>query len=98
MEPPEGKLGGLLDVINRCNDMVWTGAFTYWVEQKLMVWRYGLLLTGGQYAGPEQIDRLIASAVMAAERFYPAFQLVGWGDKSPADAMKVAIAEAYGRA
>jgi hypothetical protein len=98
MEPPEGKLGALLDVINRCNDMVWTGAFTYWVEQKLMVWRYGLLLSGGQYAGQEQIDRLIASAVMAAERFYPAFQLVGWGDKSPADAMKVAIAEAYGRA
>jgi hypothetical protein len=98
MEPPEGKMGALLDVINRCNDMVWTGAFTYWVEQKLMVWRYGLLLAGGQYAGPEQIDRLIASAVMAAERFYPAFQLVGWGDKSPADAMKVAIAEAYGRA
>ena len=28
----------------------------------------------------------------------PAFQLVGWGDKTPADAMKVAIAEAYGRA
>ena len=98
MEPPEGKMGALLDVINRCNDMVWTGAFTYWVEQKLMVWRYGLLLSGGQYAGPEQIDRLIASAVMAAESFYPAFQLVGWGDKSPADAMKVAIAEAYGRA
>ena len=49
-------------------------------------------------AGPEQIDRLIASAVMAAERFYPAFQLVAWGDQTPADAMKVAIAEAYGRA
>jgi hypothetical protein len=98
MEPPEGKMSGLLDVINRCNDMVWTGAFTYWAEQKLMVWRYGLVLAGGQCAGPEQIDRLISSAVMAAERFYPAFQLVGWGDKSPADAMKVAIAEAYGRA
>ncbi|PJF07989.1 YbjN domain-containing protein [Pseudorhodobacter sp. MZDSW-24AT] len=98
MEPPEGKLPGLLDVLNRCNDMVWTGAFTYWTEQKLMVWRYGLVLAGGQMAGPEQIDRLISSAVMAAERFYPAFQLVGWGDKAPADAMKVAIAEAYGRA
>ena len=98
MEPPEGKLPGLYDVLNRCNDMVWTGAFTYWAEQKLMVWRYGLVLAGGQMAGPEQIDRLISSAVMAAERFYPAFQLVGWGDKTPADAMKVAIAEAYGRA
>ena len=98
MEPPEARMGELYDVLNRCNDMVWTGAFTYWTEQKLMVWRYGLVLAGGQIANSEQIDRLIASAVMAAERFYPAFQLVAWADHAPADAMKVAIAEAYGRA
>ncbi len=98
MEPPVDKMGALYDVLNRCNDMVWTGAFTYWAEQKLMVWRYGLVLAGGQMACSEQIDRLISSAVMAAERFYPAFQLVAWADKSPAEAMKVAIAEAYGRA
>lgn len=98
MEPPVARMAELYDVLNRCNDMVWTGAFTFWAEQKLMVWRYGLLLAGGQIAGPEQIDRLIASAVMASERFYPAFQLVSWADHAPADAMKVAIAEAYGRA
>lgn len=98
MEPPEDKLPALYEILNRCNDMVWTGAFTWWGEQKLMVWRYGLCLAGGQIVGSEQIDRLIAAAVMAAERFYPAFQLSLWGDKSPADAMKVAIAEAYGRA
>jgi hypothetical protein len=63
-----------------------------------MVWRYGSCLAGGQFAGTEQIDRLINAAVMAAERFYPAFQLVAWGEQSPADSMKVAIAEAYGRA
>jgi len=91
-------MGDLYEVLNRTNDMVWTGAFTYWTEQKLMVWRYGLVLAGGQYAGPEQIDRLIAAAVMAAERFYPAFQMVAWAGHTPADAMKVAIAEAYGRA
>jgi hypothetical protein len=34
----------------------------------------------------------------SAERFYPAFQLAAWGDQTPAEAMKVAIAEAYGRA
>ena len=98
MEPPLEKMAALYEVLNRCNDMVWTGAFTYWSEQKLMVWRYGLCLAGGQIAGSEQIDRLIAAAVTAAERFYPAFQLVAWADKSPADAMRVAIAEAYGRA
>lgn len=98
MEPPAAKMAELYDVLNRCNDMVWNGAFTYWAEQKLMVWRYGLCLAGGQVAGAAQVDRLISSAVMACERFYPAFQLVSWADKSPVDAMKVAIAEAYGRA
>ena len=98
MEPPEGREAQLFDVLNRCNDMVWNGAFTWWAEQKLMVWRYGLCLAGGQCASLEQVDRLIGGAVMAAERFYPAFQLVAWADHTPADAMKVAIAEAYGRA
>jgi len=98
MEPPDEKIPALYDVLNRCNDMVWSGAFTWWAEQKLMVWRYGLVLSGGLVAGPEQIDRLIAAAVMASERFYPAFQLVSWGNQTPAEAMKVAIAEAYGRA
>jgi hypothetical protein len=96
--PPEGREAQLFDVLNRCNDMVWNGAFTWWAEQKLMVWRYGLCLAGGQCASLEQVDRLIGGAVMAAERFYPAFQLVAWADHTPADAMKVAIAEAYGRA
>ena len=98
MEPPAERMAALYDVLNRCNDLVWTGAFTFWPEQKLMVWRYGLALAGGQIAGPEQVDEMISSAVMAAERFYPAFQLVCWGDRSPEQAMQVAIAEAYGRA
>jgi len=98
MEPPAARMGEIYDLMNRCNDLVWTGAFTYWAEQKLMVWRYGLCLAGGQMAGPAQIDALISGAVLAAERFYPAFQLVAWADKAPAAAMQVAMAEAYGRA
>lgn len=98
MEPPEERVGALYEVLNRTNDMVWSGAFTYWHDQRLMVWRYGLALNGGQIAAPEQIDRLISAAVSACERFYPAFQLVAWADRAPAEAMQVAIAEAYGRA
>jgi hypothetical protein len=98
MEPPATRMGELYEALNRVNDLCWAGAFTYWADQKLMVWRYGLVLAGGQIAGPEQIDRMITTAVMMAERFYPAFQLVAWSDKTPAQAMQVAIAEAYGRA
>lgn len=98
MDPPLEKLPALYDLLNRVNDMVWSGAFTYWQEQRLMVWRYGLVLAGGQIAGSEQIDRLIGQAVTAAERFYPAFQLVAWGTDEPERALDIAIAEAYGRA
>lgn len=98
MEPPSERMAELYEVLNRVNDLVWTGGFTWWSEQKLMVWRYGLCLAGGQLATPDQIDRLISAAVMAAERFYPAFQLVTWAGHTPEAALKVAIAEAYGRA
>jgi len=98
MEPPEDKLPALYHILNDVNDQCWAGAFTYWTEQKLMVYRYGLLMSGGQGASPEQIDTLIRAAVLNAERFYPAFQLVVWGDQKPQDAIQVAIAEAYGRA
>lgn len=98
MEPPADKVPGLYELINAMNDQCWAGAFTYWAEQKLMVYRYGLVLAGGQIASPEQVDTMINAAVLSAERYYPAIQLQVWGGRTTKDAMQVAIAEAYGRA
>ena len=58
----------------------------------------GLVLAGGQIATAEQIDTMISSAILTAEKYYPAFQLVVYDDQSPENAMQVAIAEAYGHA
>lgn len=98
MEPPEDRMPQLFEILNDINDMCWAGAFTWWAEQKLMVYRYGLVLAGDQVASPEQIDTMINAAVLSAERFYPAFQLVTWGERTAKQALQVAIAEAYGRA
>ncbi|MTH96260.1 MULTISPECIES: YbjN domain-containing protein [Alphaproteobacteria] len=98
MEPPAGRENELYELLNKMNDQCWAGAFTYWANQKLMVYRYGLVLAGGQMASPEQIDTMISAAVLSAERYYPAIQLVTWGNRTPEEAMQVAIAEAYGRA
>ncbi len=98
IDPPKAREAALYDLLNRINDQCWTGGFTFWPEQKLMVWRYGLVLSGGQIAAPEQLDRMIGAALTVSERFYPAMQLATWGEESPEAAMKVAIAEAYGRA
>jgi hypothetical protein len=98
LAPPEDKLPGMYALLNNVNDQCWAGAFTYWAEQELMVYRYGLVLAGGNEASSEQIDTMIRAAVLSAERYYPAMQLLVWGNKTPHEALQVAIAEAYGHA
>ncbi len=98
MEPPEPRIPQVLDLINRINDRSWAGGFTWWGDRKMMAYRYGLVLSGGQVAGSEQVDTMIHAAFSACERFYPAFQLVSWAHRDPEAALQIAIAEAYGRA
>lgn len=98
MDPPEEKLPALFEVMERANDKCWSGCFTRWPAQKMMVYRYGLNLSGGASASATQIAEMVGRAVMASERFFPAFQMVCWGDESPKVALEIAMSEAYGRA
>lgn len=98
LAPPADRTGALYEALNLANDQLWEGNFTWWRDQQLMVWRYGLVLAGGQCAGPEQIEQMLGAAIAESERFYPAFQLACWGGETPAEAMGVAMAQAYGRA
>ncbi|WP_106745449.1 YbjN domain-containing protein [Yoonia maritima] len=98
MEPPAGRMPELYEALNTINDRCWAGSFTWWDEQKLMVYRYGLMLAGDQMAGPDQIDTMIKAAVSACEQYYPAIQLVTWAERTPAEAVQIAIGGAYGRA
>jgi hypothetical protein len=98
MEPPATACPELYETLNRANDLCWAGAFTWWGEQSLMVYRYGLVLAGGQMAsaradrhddrrrGP--VGRTVLPGVPARRLERP----------DAAQAMQVAIAEAYGRA
>ncbi|KUF10102.1 YbjN domain-containing protein [Pseudoponticoccus marisrubri] len=98
MEPPDDKLPVLYEGLNAVNDQCWAGAFSYWGEHQLMVYKYGLALAGGNIASAAQIDTMISAAVLSSERYYPAFQLMVWTDKTAREALQIAIAEAYGRA
>lgn len=98
LTPPEERMDEMMTLINLANDRVWCGGFVLWPEQNTMAFRYGLTLAGGATATPDQIEAMILTAVGYAERFYPAFQLVGWSNHSPAEALSVAIEEAYGTA
>ena len=98
LTPPEERMDEMMTLINLANDRVWCGGFTLWPEHKTMAFRYGLTLAGGATATVEQIEAMVLTAVGYAEKFYPAFQLVGWSNQTPEQALSVAIDEAYGTA
>ena len=98
MAPPPEKRAELALLLDKANDLIWSGCFALWDEQKLMVYRYGLVLAGGATATAAQIDAMLRGAVTAAERFYPAFQLVAWGEEKAGTAIDIAMSGALGRA
>lgn len=98
LDPPADRLPMIYEALNLANDQVWNGGFAFWSRQRLMVWRYGLVLAGDAVPSTEQVDRMIANALISSERFYPSFQLVAWGNTHPAAALDIAMGEAYGRA
>lgn len=98
MEPPAARRAELALLLDKANDLLWTGCFNLWEEQGLMVFRYGLTLAGDATPTGGQVDAMLRAAVSAAERFYPAFQLVCWGDDTAERALAVALADGVGRA
>ena len=98
LNPPEERLGEFYRLLNIVNDKIWGGSFTLWRDQKLLAYRCGLTLAGGADATPEQIESMLHSATGLSERFYPAFQLVGWSEEPAELAAEIAIEEAYGTA
>lgn len=98
LNPPEERMGEFYRLLNIVNDKIWDGCFSHWREQGLLAFRGGLTLAGGAHATPEQIESMLHSAIALSERFYPAFQLVCWGEEIAEEAAKIAIDQAYGTA
>ncbi len=96
LDPPKKQVSKLHEALDLANDRCWSGAFTLWPEEKSMVFRYGLNLSGGASATGAQIDSMVGDCLDSCERFYPAFQLVCWGGEDPKTAMKIAFERTYG--
>ena len=98
LNPPAERAGEFHRLLNIVNDKVWGGSFTHWPDEKILAYRSGLTLAGGAHATPEQIEAMVLTAIGLTERFYPAFQLVGWSEETAEEAAEIAIGHAYGTA
>ena len=94
-DPRKAEVGKLIALIN---EQMWIGHFDLWTASGLVMHRHALVLTGGVEATSPQCETLLATAVEACERYFPAFQFTVWAGKSANEAMGAALFETAGEA
>ncbi|MBL6929087.1 MAG: YbjN domain-containing protein [Rhodospirillales bacterium] len=98
MRVPANKREAVGRLLSQVNERIWLGHFGMWDEEGLPMYRHALPLRGTMGPTREQTEDLLDTAVYECERFFPAFQFVVWGGKSPEEAMAAAMIETVGEA
>ena len=98
MKVPKGRRGPVYELLALANERLWLGHFDLSVEDNSPAFRHAILLRGVAGASAEQVEDLVDIALSECERFYPAFQFVVWGGKSPAQAIASAMIDPVGEA
>jgi hypothetical protein len=88
------------ETIGLVNEQLWLGHFEIWSSNGMLLFRHAALLdaSGDATLSVDQATTLIETAIDECERFYPVFQFVLWGGKSPSEAIAAALIETHGEA
>lgn len=86
------------ELLAMVNEQMWLGHFDIWSNGSVLLYRHGALLGDEGLLSIQQAQALIETAIDECDRFYPAFQFVLWGDKSPRSALESAMVDALGEA
>ena len=95
---PVRKRQLVFELLALINDRIWLGHFSLWKVEGLPIYRHAIPLRGAEGLAPEQVEDLLDVAIAECERFYPAFQYLIWGGKSPEEAFDAAIIDPIGEA
>ena len=97
---PADKRGAVYETIGLINEQLWLGHFEMWSGSGLVVFRHSTILDAreGEGLSIEQAEAIAEAAVEECERFYPVFQFVLWGGKSPGEAIAAALIDTHGEA
>lgn len=94
---PRERRAAAYELIAAVNPRVWLGHFELWEDGEI-VFRHGMALMTGEQPSLAQAAAMIDVAVEAGDRFYPAFDFLLRGAKSPQDAIAACMFETVGEA
>ncbi|WP_135468256.1 type III secretion system chaperone family protein [Crenalkalicoccus roseus] len=98
LKVPAERRERLYELLALANEKLWIGHFGLESEDGVPVFRHSVLLRGAPGASAESLEDMVDIAIAECERFFPAFQFVLWGGKTPADALAAAMLDCLGEA
>jgi hypothetical protein len=98
MRSPKSLRPATHELLSLINQRIWLGHFEVWADDGEIVFRHALSLPHGERPTLAQAAAMIDAAVEAADRFYPAFDFLLKGAKSPEEAMAACMFETVGQA
>lgn len=90
---PGGRSSDICRLLSLLNERLTSGHFDFWEKDRALVYRNAISLAGGAKLTLEQAMCLLANALDAAERGYPASQYVLWAGKTPEEAIDTVLLE-----
>ena len=85
------------ELVSTVNQRVWLGHFEVWDDGEI-VFRHAMALMTGERPTLAQAAAMIDVAMEGADRFYPAFDFMARGGKSPAEAIAACMFDTVGEA
>ncbi|MEP7221812.1 MAG: YbjN domain-containing protein [Novosphingobium sp.] len=95
---PDDKRAPMFEVLSLVNEQMWLGHFDVWSNGMVLLYRHALMLGDDGLLSLSQAQAAVETAIEECDRFYPAFQFILWGDKTPAEALASAMVDAAGEA
>jgi hypothetical protein len=96
----EERRAAIYETIGLVNEQLWIGHFEMWSSSGILLYRHAAMIDGEDEAtlSLSGAELLVDSAIDECERFYPVFQFVLWGGKTPKEALAAALIETQGEA
>ena len=97
---PDERRAAIYETIGLVNEQLWVGHFELWSSSGILLYRHAAMIPGedGAAITLQHTELLVESAIDECERFYPVFQFVLWGGKTPREAIAAALIETQGEA
>jgi hypothetical protein len=96
----DDRRAAMYEAIGLVNEQLWIGHFELWSSSGILLYRHAAMIDGDEETvlSLSGAELLVESAIEECERFYPVFQFVLWGGKTPKEALAASLVETQGEA